>query len=106
MPQDDEMTIDERPKYLRRMRSRYLQADKKERGHLLDDMQHMTGLARKTLIRRLHGDLTRHLRPVALSLQHRMAQQGYESSDALAAFLHEHLQAVMKATLMNAPISL
>jgi hypothetical protein len=60
MPHDDEMTIDERLKYLRRMRSRYLQADRKERGHLLDDMQHMTGLARKTLIRRLHGDLTRH----------------------------------------------
>ena len=62
MPHDDEMTIDERLKYLRRLRSRYLKADKKERGYLLDDMQQMTGLPRKTLMCRLRGDLTRHPR--------------------------------------------
>ena len=34
----DRMTIDERRKYLRIMQQRYLQANRKERGQLLDDL--------------------------------------------------------------------
>jgi len=37
MPTDEEMTLDEHPKYLRRMKKRYDKADRVERAHLLDD---------------------------------------------------------------------
>jgi hypothetical protein len=48
---EDRMTIDERRKYLNRMQERYLQADRKERGRLLDEMEAVTELHRKSLIR-------------------------------------------------------
>jgi hypothetical protein len=47
------MTIDERYEYLPRAQKHYLKAARKERSHLLDHMQHMTGLNRKTLIRHM-----------------------------------------------------
>jgi hypothetical protein len=53
------MTIDERRKYLGLMTIRYARAGRKERSHLLDDMEHCTGLDRKTLIRLINGDLSR-----------------------------------------------
>lgn len=53
MPDDDSMTIDERRKYLKRMQRRYLQADRRAKGRLLDEMAAMTELDRKTLIRLL-----------------------------------------------------
>jgi hypothetical protein len=56
------MTIDERLKSLRRMHKRYLGANKKECGALLDEMERVTELDRKTLIRRMSGDLQRHPR--------------------------------------------
>ncbi len=56
---EDKMTIDERLKYLRKMQERYLQADRTARGHLLDEMQTVTGLHRKSLIRLMAGNLTR-----------------------------------------------
>ena len=62
MPTADAMTIDERRKYLGLMTVRYARASKKERSHLLDDMEHVTQLDRKTLIRLISGDLTRHPR--------------------------------------------
>lgn len=45
------MTVGERRKYLGRMQSRYLQASRLERGRLLDEMEALTGLHRKSLIR-------------------------------------------------------
>lgn len=51
MPADDEMTIDERRKYLKRMRERYWGADRVGRGELLSEMEAVTGLHRKSLIR-------------------------------------------------------
>jgi len=62
VPYQDAMTIDERRKYIRIMRSRYRKADRQQRGALLDEMQQVTELARKTLIRLLHGDLERRPR--------------------------------------------
>jgi hypothetical protein len=56
------MTIDERLKYLRIMRLRYVRADRPGRTQLLDEMAKVTDLQRKTLIRRLKGDLARHPR--------------------------------------------
>ena len=59
MSADDEMTIDERLKYLRKMKKRYVDAGRKERGHLLNEMEAITGLHRKSLIRLINGNLKR-----------------------------------------------
>jgi hypothetical protein len=53
MPTQDKMDIDERFKYLRIMRKRYGAAHREERGRLLDEMEQVTGLDRKTLVRRM-----------------------------------------------------
>jgi hypothetical protein len=62
MPTAEAMTVDERRKYLGLMTIRYARAKRKERSHLLDDMEHFTALDRKTLIRLINGDLTRQPR--------------------------------------------
>ena len=62
MPANERMTIDERFRYLRIMRERYLGAKRKERGRLLDEMEEVTGLNRKTLIRRMRTDGQRRAR--------------------------------------------
>ncbi|NLE56909.1 MAG: transposase family protein [Planctomycetes bacterium] len=60
---DDGMTIDERRKYLHHMRKRYLAADRATRGQLLSEMEAVTGLHRKSLIRLLNaGPLQRRTR--------------------------------------------
>ena len=55
MPAEDEMTINERRKYLRRMRERYWGADRVGRGKLLTEMESVTGMHRKSLIRLVRG---------------------------------------------------
>lgn len=59
MSTDDKMSIDERRKYLRRMKKRYVQTIRKERSQLLDEMEAVTELHRKSLIRLMSGDLER-----------------------------------------------
>ena len=59
MSTEDKMNIDERRKYLRRMKKRYVQADRKEQGRLLDEMEAVTELHRKSLIRLMNGSLER-----------------------------------------------
>jgi hypothetical protein len=59
MSSDDKMSIEERRKYLRRMKKRYTQATRKERGQLLDEMEVVTELHRKSLIRLMNGRLER-----------------------------------------------
>jgi hypothetical protein len=55
-----EMTIDERRKYLHKMRIRYWQAkDRGKRGELLDEMVAVTGMHRKSVLRLIHGELER-----------------------------------------------
>jgi hypothetical protein len=39
MPTEDEMTVSERRKYLKRMKGRYLAAKRKERSELLTEMR-------------------------------------------------------------------
>jgi hypothetical protein len=55
MPTEDEMTLDERRKYLKRMKPRYLQAKRGERSALLSEMEQVTGMHRKSLTRLLHA---------------------------------------------------
>lgn len=49
------MTLDDRRKYLKRMQSRYLAAERERKGELLSEMEEVTGLERKSLVRLLHG---------------------------------------------------
>jgi hypothetical protein len=65
---DDAMTISERRKYLERMEGRYRRADRLDRGRLLDEMEAMTGLHRKSLLRLLG--------PSGLERQPRTRQRG------------------------------
>jgi hypothetical protein len=74
----DRMTIDERRKYLNRMQARYLQADRRERGRLLDEMEAVTELHRKSLIRLMKSSLERRPRR-----QQRGRTYGPEVDDAL-----------------------
>ena len=62
MPIEDKMTIDERRKYLHMMRKRYVDATRKERSQLLDEMQAVTAMHRKALIRLMKGPLARKAR--------------------------------------------
>jgi hypothetical protein len=59
---EEKMTIDERRKYLHKMQKRYKQASRKEKGQLLDEMEQVTELQRKYLIKLLQGDLKRQPR--------------------------------------------
>ena len=59
MPNEEKMTINERRKYLKMQQKRYHQANRKERGRLLDEMGSITGLHRKGLIRLMKSTLER-----------------------------------------------
>ena len=59
MPTEDEMTIDEHRKYLGKMRKRYRQANRKEQARLLDEMEAITDMHRKSLIRLMNRGLER-----------------------------------------------
>ena len=58
----DEMGINERDQYLRRMQPQYRQADRRTKKELLDQMVAYTGLHRKSVMRRLRGPLQRQPR--------------------------------------------
>ena len=55
MPTRDEMTINERRKYVKLMAPRYQTAKRKERSQLLSEMEQVSKLHRKHLIRLLNG---------------------------------------------------
>jgi len=63
MPTEDQMSVNERRKYLKLVKPRYQQAKRAERSRLLTEMEHVTGLHRKSLLRLLHArSLTRKKR--------------------------------------------
>jgi hypothetical protein len=62
MATDEKMTLSERRKYLRLVQQSYRAADRTGRRVLLDTMAHVTGLARKSLIRLMASPLTRQPR--------------------------------------------
>ena len=59
MPREKKLSIDERRDYLKAVQKRYLGASKLERGRMLDEMEAITCLHRKSLIRLLAGNLER-----------------------------------------------
>jgi hypothetical protein len=56
MPTQNEMTIDERRKYVKLMSERYQKAKRKERSELLSEMEQVSKRHRKHLIRLLNGE--------------------------------------------------
>lgn len=85
MPTEDKMTIDERLKYLRIQHPHYQKADRQARSRLLDEMERVTGLDRKTIIRHMRrkpGDLVRKPRR-----KQRGRTYGHEVDDALRVIL-------------------
>jgi len=91
MPPQDEMTIDERRKYLKLMAPRYQQAKRKERSQLLSEMEQVTKLHRKHVIRLLGGQsLERQKRRTPRSRSYgleveRVVLQVWESLDYICA---------------------
>ena len=62
MAVDDPMSVDERRKSLRQMQERYRKACRQGRKQLLDEMEAVSHLHRKSLIRLMNGDLGRQPR--------------------------------------------
>jgi hypothetical protein len=62
MTTEEKMNKDEQYKYLRMMRRRYRSADRKTKGKLLDEMESVLGMRRKSLIRLMNGSLIRKKR--------------------------------------------
>lgn len=62
MTSEEQMTIDERYKYLRMVQKRYRAAGKQQRSQLLDEMESVTGLHHKSLIRLMTGKIERKAR--------------------------------------------
>lgn len=55
MPTEERMTVNERRKYLKLMKPRYQKANRSEQSALLTEMEQVTGLHRKSLLRQLHA---------------------------------------------------
>lgn len=55
MPTEEEMTVSERRKYLKRMKSLYTKAERGEQSRMLTEMEQVTGMHRKSLLRLLHA---------------------------------------------------
>src|SRR6202165_4434526 len=91
MPTQDEMTIDERRKYVKLMEPRYRKAKRKERSQLLSEMEQVSKLHRKHLIRLLNGEsLDRKKRRTPRSRTYGMEVEGvvlrvWESLDYICA---------------------
>jgi hypothetical protein len=62
MAEDVRMSVDERRKVLRNAQDRYLQAGREEKGRILDELEELLGLHRKSFSRLLHSDLERNPR--------------------------------------------
>jgi len=59
MADNDKMTLQERDKYLRKMQKRYRKGDKLTKGKLLDEMQAVTEMHRKSLTRLMDSTIRR-----------------------------------------------
>ena len=79
MSETEAMNIDERRKYIHKIWGRYRQANKKERGRLLDEVEAVTGMHRKAIVRLLNGRLSRKKRS-----RERGREYGVDVSDAVS----------------------
>lgn len=118
MPNEERMTLNERRKYLRLIKKRYLKASKFERGRLLDEMEAITGLHRKSLIRLISGSLERKprrkqrgrtygpevddaLRVISESLDHICAERLQPNVVWMATLLAQHGEMKVSEPLLD-----
>jgi len=78
MSETEPMSVDERRKYIHKMRERYRKGSKKEKGKLLDEIEAVTEMHRKSVIRILNGQLSRRKRS-----RERGRAYGVEVDDAI-----------------------
>jgi len=78
MSETEAMNIDERRKYIHKMWGRYREANKTEKGKLLDEIEAVVGMHRKAIIRIMNGRLSRKKRS-----RERDQEYGVEVSDAV-----------------------
>ncbi len=107
MAENEKMSIHERDKYLRRMQKRYRKADRRGKGKLLDEMEAVTELHRKSLVRLMNSSIKRKprsckrgptygpqveyaLRIIAESLDHICAERLQPSLVWMAQHLEKH----------------
>ncbi len=62
MADSEKMSVEERYKYLRKMQKRYREANRQEKKQLLNEMEAVTELHRKSIIRLMSGGLQRRKR--------------------------------------------
>jgi hypothetical protein len=118
MPSEDKMPINERFQYLRRAQKQYLKATRQERTQLLNHMQHITGLNRKTLIRHMNSKIERKprkrqrgktygpkvddaLRVISETLDHICAERITPQLVPMAKHLAAHGELEVSAELLN-----
>jgi hypothetical protein len=85
MPNEEELSMNERRKYLAVVRRRYLKASKRGRTQLLNEMEAVTRLHRKSLIRLMSGSLERKPRR-----KQRGRTYGPDVDDALRVIAETH----------------
>lgn len=78
MSEQDPMNVDERRKYIHKIWGRYREGNRVEKGKLLDEVEEVTGMHRKGIIRLLNGQLSRKKR-----VKQRKATYGVEVDDAI-----------------------
>jgi hypothetical protein len=117
MPACIKMTLDERRKYLLRMRLRYVQANRTERSRLLDEMEQVTELHRKSLLRLMKAEPLRRprqrqrgrtydyavddvIRVVAESLDHICAERLTPALVPTAQLLIQHGELMVSAEVL------
>ena len=104
MPTEEQMTVNERRKYVKLMKPLYQQAKRGERSRLLSNMQEVTGLHRKSLLRLLHASsLARKKRTTARQRTYGLATEQvillvWESLDYVCA---ERLTPVLLTTAQH-----
>ena len=78
MSETEPMNVNERRKYIHKMWKRYREADKQEKGHLLNEIEAVTGLHRKSILRTINGQLSRRRRS-----KERGREYGVDVDDAI-----------------------
>ncbi len=107
MSEKEPMDIDERRKYIHKMWGRYRTSNKSEKGRLLDEIEAVTGMHRKAILRLLNGRLSRKKRSrergpvygvevshavlvIARSLDYPCAERLQPNLVWMALHLHQH----------------
>ena len=78
MSETEPMNVNERRKYIHKMWKRYRQVNKQAKGHLLDEIEAVTGQHRKSILRTINGLLSRKRRS-----KERGREYGVDVDDAI-----------------------